>query len=207
MALQLNRAYEHQTLGGSTLNKLCSLSINQVLTVKRYSVATFHQLFLRWNWTRRSQLFILQLMWLWLGVVMDLGLTENKLYLCRSSRRDTLSFHAYHSPLLQTQTHTNTRSFCLHLSSSECGTLHWGFHVENHSAFHSNQTRLLSNYFWSQPSWPGQCLSVLAWEFIRQNSDSWEGRYFFFMWLFAIASIYASPKTPHDGWVLILINT
>lgn len=98
-------------------------------------------------------------------------------------------------------------SLCLHLSIPQSNTLHRDSHVEDHSAFHRNHTRLLSNYFWSQPSWPGHCLSAMAWEFIGQNSDRWEGGHFFFMCNAALPAYMPPWRCLHDGSMLILINT
>lgn len=125
---------------------------------------------------------------------------HRKLYLCRLSRCDSLSFHEHRSPLLQANTHTSTLSVCLHRFLPESNTLHRGSHVENHSAFHSNQTRLLSNYFWSRPSWPGHCLSALAWEFIGQNSGSWEGGHFFSV-CNAPSPAYMPPHRLSSRWL------
>lgn len=88
--------------------------------------------------------------------------------------------------------------------------IHRGSHVENHSEFHSNQTRLLSNYFWSQPSWPDHRLSILAWEFIGQNSDGWEKAFLFLFFSMCNAPFpaYMTPQRRlHDGSMLVLINT
>lgn len=108
-------------------------------------------------------------------------------------------------------THANTLSVCLYLFPSlsipQSNTLCWESHVEKHSAFHCNHTRLLSNYFWSRPSWPGHCLSAMAWEFIRQNSDRWEGGHFFFMCNAALPAYMPPRRCLHDGSMLILINT
>lgn len=136
-----------------------------------------------------------------------------KEYLCSSSRYGALSPHTHHPPGLQANRCKHPLclslplSLCLHLSIPQSNILHWDSHVEDHSAFHHNHTRLLSNYFWSQPSWPGHCLSAMAWEFIGQNSDRWEGGHFFFMCNAALPAYMPPWRCLHDGSMLILINT
>lgn len=133
-----------------------------------------------------------------------------KQYLCRLSRNCTLSFQKHHSPGLQANT-------CKHpvylsctsvpLSPPQSNTLCWDPHAKTHSALHRNHNRLLSNYFWSQPSWPGHCLSVVAWDVFRQNSDRWEGGQFFFMCNAALPAYMPPRRCLHNGSMLILINT
>ena len=174
-----------------TLNKLCSLSINQVLTVIRYSVATFHHSFFKlklnpWAWTPYPPTDVTLA-----AMVTGFGPLEIK-YNHVSARKDP------QTPALSVST-----SFSQNLTLSAETLVQ-----KNHYAFHSNQTRFLSNYFWSQPSWPGHCLSLVARESIGQNSPTAEREGYVFFMCNAPLSAYMPPQRRlHDGSVLILINT